>query len=48
MLAIQYVVKEEPLGESAIMLKKINSSKSNRGLDWPLYKLRHLAENAFA
>jgi hypothetical protein len=48
MLAIQYVRRENLLGASAIMLRKINSIKSNRRLGWTLYKLRHLVENAFA
>jgi len=36
------------LGTSAIILRKTNSVKSNRGLSRPLYKLRHLMENASA
>jgi transposase len=31
-----------------IIPRKKNSIKGNKGFDWPLYKLRHLMENAFA
>jgi len=40
--------KGEALGMSAIILRRKNSIKGNKGLDWHLYKLRHLVENAFA
>jgi len=40
--------KEEALGMSVIIPRKKNSIKGNKGFDWPLYKLRHLVENAFA
>jgi transposase len=38
----------EALGMSVIIPRKKNSIKGNKGLDWQLYKLRHLVENAFA
>ena len=31
-----------------IIPRRKNSIKGNKGLDWHLYKLRHLVENAFA
>ena len=40
--------KGEALGMSVIIPRKKNSIKGNKGLDWSLYKLRHLVENAFA
>jgi len=40
--------KGEAFGMSVIIPRKKNSIKGNKGLDWPLYKLRHLVENAFA
>jgi len=40
--------KGEALGMSVVIPRKKNSIKGNKGLDWPLYKLRHLVENAFA
>jgi transposase len=36
------------LGMSVTIPRKKNSIKGNKGFDWPLYKLRHLVENAFA
>jgi len=40
--------KGEALGMSVIIPRRKNSIKGNKGLDWHLYKLRHLVENAFA
>ena len=40
--------KGEAFGMSVIIPRKKNSIKGNKGLDWSLYKLRHLVENAFA
>jgi transposase len=38
----------EALEMSVIIPIRKNSIKGNKGLDWHLYKLRHLVENAFA
>ena len=40
--------KGEALGMNVIISKKKNSIKGKKWFGWPLYKLRHLAENAFA
>jgi len=40
--------KGKVFGISVIIPRKKNSIKSNKGLDWLLYKFRHLVENAFA
>jgi transposase len=40
--------KGEALGMNVIIPRKKNSVKGNKGFDWPLYKLRRLAKNAFA
>jgi transposase len=40
--------KGQALGMSVIIHRKKNSTKGNKGLYWPLYKLRHLVEDAFA
>ena len=38
--------KGETLGMSVIIPRRKNSIKGIEGLDWHLYKLRHLVENA--
>lgn len=38
----------EALNMSVIIPRRKNSKQGNNGLDWHLYKLRHLVENAFA
>jgi len=40
--------KGKVFGISVTIPRKKNSIKSNKGLDWLLYKFRHLVENAFA
>ena len=35
-------------GAQAVIPRKRNSLKGNAGMDWGLYKYRHLVENAFA
>ena len=40
--------KGEALGMSVTVPRKKNSIKGNKRFDCPLYKLRHLVENAFA
>jgi transposase len=40
--------KGKALGMSVIIPRKKNSIKGNKRFDCPLYKLRHLVENAFA
>jgi hypothetical protein len=39
--------KGEALEMNVIIPKKNNSIKGNKEFDWPLYKFRHLRENAF-
>jgi len=34
-------------GMTSVIPRKKNSKRGNEGLDWPLYKYRHLVENAF-
>ena len=40
--------RAEALEISVIIPRRKNSIKGNKGLDWHLYNLRHLVENAFA
>lgn len=35
-------------GSTAVIPRRRNSTKGNEGMDWCLYKYRHLVENAFA
>jgi len=35
-------------GMKVVIPRKKNSKRGNEGLDWHLYKCRHLVENAFA
>jgi len=44
----QIIRDEREAPRNVIIPRKKNSIKGNKGLDWPLYKLRHLVENAFA
>ena len=38
----------EKRGSQAVIPRKSNSKKGNEGMDWYLYKCRHLVENMFA
>jgi transposase len=35
-------------GSAAVIPRRRNSTKGNEGMDWSLYRYRHLVENAFA
>ena len=48
MLHLLLESRAEALEISVIIPRRKNSIKGNKGLDWHLYKLRHLVENAFA